>query len=254
VRRYTKLMANYWLIWLVFVPWGFIFGSFSLDSVYGQHAVLKLIVDFMGLARCFGYDGINPTWWFMSCIILLYLIFPLIAKSAKRLWIWGIISIAITQLPLSIINPIRYYLFSFVLGVICARSEKVKAILGIQLMKYFALPAFLVLFAIRNILPYPILVDGVITVFLAVAAKALLQKRWLLGALGFLGKHSMNIFLFHTFIYYIYFPDLIYWSRNPILIYFTLLAICICISMAIERVKEITGFNKAVDKVIHKFA
>lgn len=49
-------------------------------------------------------------------------------------------------------------------------SEKVKAIPGIQLMKYFALPVFLVLFAIRNILPYPILVDGVITVFLAVAA------------------------------------------------------------------------------------
>ena len=80
VRRFTKLMANYWLIWLVFVPWGFIFGAFSLDSVYGQHAILKLIVDFMGLSRCFGYDGINPTWWFMSCIILLYLIFRLLLR------------------------------------------------------------------------------------------------------------------------------------------------------------------------------
>ena len=133
-------------------------------------------------------------------------------------------------------------------------SEKVKAILGIQLMKYFALPVFLVLFAIRNILPYPILVDGVITVFLAVAAKVLLPKRWLLGALGFLGKHSMNIFLFHTFIYYIYFPDIIYWSRNPILIYMTLIVVCLCISMMIEWLKRTTGFDGSVDRLIRKIA
>ncbi len=148
VRRFTKLMANYWLIWLVFVPWGFIFGAFSLDSVYGQHAILKLIVDFMGLARCFGYDGINPTWWFMSCIILLYLIFPLIVKTRKHIWLWLAIALGVGCLPFSlyVLNPIKPYLFAFVIGIICASSEKTQYILGSAWMKYIAPVAFMVFF------------------------------------------------------------------------------------------------------------
>lgn len=257
VRRFTKLMANYWLIWLVFVPWGFIFGAFSLDSVYGQHAILKLIVDFMGLARCFGYDGINPTWWFMSCIILLYLIFPLIVKTRKHIWLWLAIALGVGCLPFSlyVLNPIKPYLFAFVIGIICASSEKTQYILGSAWMKYIAPVAFMVFFSIRNIIPYGQLLDGVIAVFLAVTYKDLSVILKGLGrSLEFIGKHSMNIFMFHTFIYYIYFPDIIYWSRNPILIYMTLIVVCLCISMMIEWLKRTTGFDGSVDRLIRKIA
>ena len=54
----------------------------------------------------------------------------------------------------------------------------------------------------------------------------------------------MNIFLFHTFIYYYYFEQFIFYSRNPIIIYSTLLAICLIISVIIEIVKKQIGFNK----------
>ena len=62
--------------------------------------------------------------------------------------------------------------------------------------------------------------------------------QWASEALAFLGMHSYNIFLFHTFIYYYYFHDFIYWSGNPILICGTLLLVCIPISMTIEWVKQ----------------
>lgn len=99
------------------------------------------------------------------------------------------------------------------------------------------------------------LLDGVIAVFLAVTYKEFISSMKGLGrSLEFIGKHSMNIFLFHTFIYYIYFPDFIYWSRNPILIYMTLLAACLCVSMMIEWLKRTTGFDGSVDRLIRKVA
>lgn len=61
--------------------------------------------------------------------------------------------------------------------------------------------------------------------------------------MSFLGKHSMNIFLFHTFIFVFWFQDFIYCSRNPIVIFFTLLFICIPISMLLEWIKKYTIYR-----------
>ena len=61
--------------------------------------------------------------------------------------------------------------------------------------------------------------------------------------MAFLGKHSMNIFLFHTFIFYFWFQNIIYASRNPIIIFFTLLAICIPISIVLEWMKRYTIYK-----------
>lgn len=67
--------------------------------------------------------------------------------------------------------------------------------------------------------------------------------------LEFVGKHSMNIFLFHTFIYYYWFRDFIYASRNPMVIYLLLLLICLLISVGIELLKKIIRFNIMVKHV-----
>lgn len=66
----------------------------------------------------------------------------------------------------------------------------------------------------------------------------------------FLGRHSFNIFLFHTFIYYLYFEEIIYWSKNPIAIFLTLILICVIISYAIETGKLKIKFNKLQDKLL----
>ena len=62
--------------------------------------------------------------------------------------------------------------------------------------------------------------------------------------LEFIGVHSFNIFLFHTFIYYYYFPTFIYGFGNPVLIFAVLLGVCLLISVGIEKLKEVIGFNK----------
>jgi peptidoglycan/LPS O-acetylase OafA/YrhL len=67
--------------------------------------------------------------------------------------------------------------------------------------------------------------------------------------LEFCGKHSFNIFLFHTFIFYLYFQSFIYWSKNPLLIFMTLIVVTLAISFAAEWLKERIGFYKLQNKI-----
>lgn len=60
--RFVKLMMNFWLIWLLFVPIGIFFFGRTPAAVYQNHILLKGILDFLGLAFSFGYYGYNPTW------------------------------------------------------------------------------------------------------------------------------------------------------------------------------------------------
>lgn len=79
-RRFVKLYSNYWLMWFIFVPMGiFVFGI-TLADVYGNHYLVKFTLEIIGLLNCLGLYGYNPTWWFYSCIILLYLLFPFIVS------------------------------------------------------------------------------------------------------------------------------------------------------------------------------
>lgn len=61
--------------------------------------------------------------------------------------------------------------------------------------------------------------------------------------LAFIGRHSMNIFLFHTFIFCFWFRDFIYASRNPIIIFSLLLGICLIISIVLEYIKKYTIYR-----------
>ena len=70
-----KLMSNYWFIYLVFVPLGLFFGV-AFWTVY-QKSVLYGVFDFLGISYLFSTPTMNPTWWFISLIIIVYLLFPL---------------------------------------------------------------------------------------------------------------------------------------------------------------------------------
>ena len=72
--------------------------------------------------------------------------------------------------------------------------------------------------------------------------------------LVFVGKHSFNIFLFHTFIFRYYFHDQIYAFRNPLLIFCVLLSVCLVISMALEWLKRVIHFRSCEVWVINKLS
>lgn len=86
-------------------------------------------------------------------------------------------------------------------------------------------------------------VDGLIAWMLIVISFIYLHSSSLGGqTLHILGKHSFNIFLFHTFIYYYYFPDLFYNTKHSIFAVVPLLLVCLVVSFGLEKVKSCIKF------------
>ena len=79
ISRFKKLYFNYWCIWLLFVPISVFVFHRTFADVYGTHTILKSGLDILGLLNLTGQLGYNATWWFYSCIIVLYMIYPWLA-------------------------------------------------------------------------------------------------------------------------------------------------------------------------------
>ena len=121
-RRSTKLLMNYWLIWLIFVPIGILFFDRTFVSVYGEEFVyVKFIADWFGLSNAFGFFGYNATWWFYSVIIVLYLIFPLLYRYREYWVIQLVVSVVVYYLlPW---RGIGMYLLHFCMGMAVANNK-----------------------------------------------------------------------------------------------------------------------------------
>ena len=242
-HRFKKLYLNYWFIWLLFVPVDiFVFGR-TLAEAYGNHYIIKMILDFFGLLNMAALYGYNPTWWFYSCIILLYLLFPLLHKSLTNKWLLlsslGIIFSGLAGLP--IISPISNYLLPFLAGMWLARVPV--SVFG-KFSIFDSVVVFMMLSVIRNFTNMVCVVDTLLCISIVLFLYKVKIGNWLQTIFVQLGKHSQNIFLFHTFIYLYWFREETYITRNPIIIFIQLTIVCYLISVAIEFIKQKIGFYK----------
>ncbi len=241
IRRFSKLYLNYWFVWIIFIPLSEWWGGRTFTDAYGTNLLLYFCLDFMGIIHCFGKYGYNPTWWFYSCIILLYLLYPLLYKITKNNTIYAIIfCVAINYLPKGF-GPIHYYIYAFLAGIICVAKPDIRLQ---NLNKYYWLALLIVLIIERNSIG--ILIDVALTITIVEIYLLTQTNDKIKKALAFVGKHSMNIFLFHTFIYLFWFKEEIYATRNPIIIFTLLLSVCLIISILLEHIKNLIKFDKLV--------
>lgn len=254
-RRYVKLMINYWLIWLIFVPMGVLFFHRTFSFIYGEHYIFRAFWDFLGLHQAvFNEAGYNATWWFYSCIIVLYLLFPIIWRY-HRFWFILIpsaicIPVVTDFVPFFKASGYGPYFVSFVCGMSYAYLDPRQEIRGGG--KFLLLVILVIACFYRHFFPYNRCWDAAIVTMIVTLYSSVSFPRILSKLLVLLGKHSYNIFLFHTFIFSYYFKEYIYFSSNPLLIYLFLLAVCILISMLIEWIRASLHINKLQDKVIKK--
>lgn len=270
MRRFTKLYLNYWLVWLIFVPVGVLFFGISFESVYGhEHTAAGLVADFLWLLNITGAYGYNPTWWFYSCIILLYVLFPFIFVLCRKpiavhLMFWG--SIALTFCPLVWLQPIRYYILAFLLGIyfrnglmasIPPCNKLINKIIHKSLSKWETIALGMIMvaaFPLRMLMPPALVFDTATAILIVLLFHNINLHPALAKSMAFLGQHSFNIFLFHTFIYFLYLPQIVYWHRNPVVVFITLLLICITISSSIEYLKRIIYFQQLSLFITNKFS
>ena len=69
------------------------------------------------------------------------------------------------------------------------------------------------------------------------------------SAAEWIGRHSMNIFFFHAFIYQNWFYDFTYSLRYPALIFLFLLGSTLLFSVAVEGLKKLLHFDRLVARL-----
>lgn len=270
-QRYSKLFFNFWVIYLLFVPLGVFVFHRTFQEVYGDKLLVGAISDFFGLHKAIiGHPyGYNATWWFLSCIIFLYLFFPFLWK-ARRYWF--------LMIPFAVMFPtfVQFipvvgksgcgaYMLSFVCGMLmvllrpmykleqAANNNQVCNQLGWERKRFVTKILIFLFFLVACLYRFKsgraYLWDAAITSIGVFLYSMLNIKPAVIKVMTFIGKHSSNIFMFHTFIYSYYFHNFIYWSRNPLLIILTLLSSCILISMLIEWLKKRLHFYSLLQKI-----
>ena len=244
LHRFKKLYLNYWFIWIFFVPISvFLFGR-SFTDAYGENAIIKSILDFFGILKMFNIDGYNPTWWFYNCIIVLYLFFPLLNKYLYR------IPFFVVSISLSIglfwflpgINVIAGYLLAFVTGMLSIKIPQTW-VSHTQCWLWIIAMGLLAAWRLTKACPQHI-ADSFLCLGLFLFLTRVSMRNMIGRVLEELGKHSMNMFLTHTFIYYFWFKEYIYISRNPLLIFLSLVVSSYWLSILIEWFKRRIGFYK----------
>ena len=259
-KRFVKFYINYWIIFLIFVPIGvFIFGR-TLNIPYEGLKVIEAVVsDFLGIN---GLKSYNITWWFNQLIICLYFLFPFLYFLAKKTPVLLlIVSVIIWKFSLPILpTEVHNYLLVFSIGIIYTLNVNyISNLLNkINIWLFFGMLScsLFALFFVRqySIIPYfsGIRVDGFIClniVFILVFIRRYIRKY---GLFIFLGKHSINIYMVHTFIFYYFYGNFIYSFKYPIVIFLVLLVCSLGVSVVIEYLKKIVNIQDLVKNINQK--
>lgn len=253
----SKLMTNFWVIFVLYAGVGLALGWVSINGTWG--GIEGFVIDFLGL-RDIVYDfnpvkTLNPTWWYMSTIIACYLLFPVIKKIMKyNAYIpvaFGIVLQIIA--PFSVYRQAQYgfvfYFAAFALGILFSEKQVLNRIKSHEykrkwLTVIIAIAVTLAAFLFRCYNKFwgdlPLALSMMFTVQLIVCSSNRISS-FFANIFAFVGKHSFNIFALHTFYLTIYGKDLLYKLKNPFLIIFALALLSILSSVVIEKLKELSG-------------
>lgn len=283
-RRLWKLMTGFWVIYLL----GFIISLIVTQrpiEVYFSKGVFtgiySMLADITGLAYLFNTPTLNGTWWYMTLAIFIILVLPFIARLTKKhgplltillcIFIPRIVSFYVQLQPDSKANISRWF-FTAVLGVICAQYDLFARAKGFmitrnrivsKLIKFVVLTGVLVLLYFTRVMLHKKgyssmayeLTDNIIPIFVVYYC-----YEFIVGIPGirqifvFLGKHSMNIFLLHTFIRQYLLREFVYSFRHFALVTLVVLVLSLAVSIVIELLKKLLRFNKLVEFVDKKIS
>lgn len=266
-KRFFNLMHGWLFVFLFSQVFSFFMNRYQIEK-YGPdlaEGIVYFLLDGLGVADLFGTPTLVATWWYMSFAIVIIIIFPLLILLYKKIGSVGTLLFAAIMPRIIKVNyePMEDWFLVIIFGIIFADcnllvrmkekkfTDKViwdKAIklllcflllqLGVFLREDCELGFF---FEFRHGI-LCLLVIYVIYEFLP-------DIKYLNTMLIFIGKHSMNMFLIHTFIRHVYFNDFTYSFKYPVLIVAVLFSISLVISILIEQMKKWIGYNRLVESL-----
>ena len=250
-RLLWKLWIGYVVVFLLFVPWQGLFDRKPYTSV------IDLIWDVMGIAHITGTPTMNLTWWFMSVAMISYILTPLfkIIVTKQKTLLLAVVPLSfLLYLFLGGVFGCYAFLFGMVFSEFGILNSLQRKFASASRIYTWSVCIVLVMTAgvLRYVAPswgdFPLAAAIVIFSFLCVSEVKLFAV-----PLEFIGKHSANIFFFHSFIYAYNFTELVYAPKYAPLILIAFVMECLLISMLIEFIKKVTGIKKRsqhIEKVI----
>ena len=272
-KRFISFYTNYWIIFLIFVPITVLLFNRPFSAAYGENVniIKRLAYDFLGIQ---GFQSYNITWWFNKLIILLWLLFPFIYWIAQKyplLSLLGSLIVAFFWMPVvgwDYYGGLYLYQLSFVIGIVWRLTEsRLKAIESllvgkrIIILPIVSIYLFVVFVFLRMNPVIPHFSGLIIDAFLACSIALLVicfagEKCLLSTGLSFIGKHSGNIYLIHTFVN-------VYWNSEWLhtsslmrhgMNFIVLLGISLLFSVLLELLKEKSGVYAVVKKINEKLS
>ncbi len=264
LNRYLTLMLGYIFIFILIQILSIPTGRFTKIYGDGLYSIVYCFIDCIGLAHLLGTPIFCATWWYMSMATLLIFSFPFFFKALKKYQ--GILLILTVCFPIAIKLPYSEFIrwmFCYCLGMYCAEhnllarckekyeNNSIIKKIGIFIIMFMAL---LLIIKFRQSDGFKIkllyLWEGLAPAYVILISYLFLMRfKILVIVLKFLGKHSMNMFLTHTFFRAVYFHDFIYSFYYAWIDYLVLLGISVLCSLSIEAVKKVINFNDLSLKV-----
>ena len=264
-KRMVTLMTGFLIIFVVTEILAIPTGRFI--EVYGHdfRSVVYMIIDALGLAKLLGTPLFCLTWWYMSLAIVLIMIFPFVHSIMEKYqWVVVVASIIVPRAcGFGQSTDLFRYLLAYTLGMYFAQHDLLARIkekfmeqnvAGKLLSLIVSLIGLAVIIKCRQNAwigwKYLDFWDGFAAMYVIVISYIyILNGKWIVKGLGFLGKHSMNIFLIHSFYRYVFFHEFTYSFYYAWLDYIVLMAISLVTSIVLEWFKKLIRYEKFIDWV-----
>ena len=264
-KRMVTLMTGFLIIFVVTEILAIPTGRFI--EVYGHdfRSVVYMIIDALGLAKLLGTPLFCLTWWYMSLAIVLIMIFPFVHSIMEKYqWIVVVASIIVPRAcGFGQSTDLFRYLLAYTLGMYFAQHDLLARIkekfmeqnvVGKLLSLIVSLIGLAVIIKCRQNewigWKYLDFWDGFAAMYVIVLSYIyILNGKWIVKGLGFLGKHSMNIFLIHSFYRDVFFHKFTYSFYYAWLDYIVLMAISLVTSIVLEWFKKLIRYEKFIDWV-----
>lgn len=264
-KRMVTLMTGFLIIFVVTEILAIPTGRFI--EVYGHdfRSVVYMIIDALGLAKLLGTPLFCLTWWYMSLAIVLIMIFPFVHSiMGKYQWVVVVASIIVPRAcGFGQSTDLFRYLLAYTLGMYFAQHDLLARIkekfmeqnvAGKLLSLIVSLIGLAVIIKCRQNAwigwKYLDFWDGFAAMYVIIISYIyILNGKWIVKGLGFLGKHSMNIFLIHSFYRDVFFHEFTYSFYYAWLDYIVLMAISLVTSIVLEWFKKLIRYEKFIDWV-----
>lgn len=245
--RFVKLMGNFFILFLsVNILWGVFF---DYDKLYGinKQGLLYFLTDATGFSQFFGTPTMNMTWWYMKVAYILIFLIPVLAFAVKKIGNSMLIIAFLLPFAIKMDHDVQRYFFVAVFGVCAAYGKWVDKLLNIKIhwaLKWIlGFGLYIVAILVRQnyvvYQTYVAYVDApIVLIIIYLTCQLLGSIPPIRKLLAFMGTHSMNIYLVHTFFYMSLWRDFIYRFKYAGLVFMTLLLTTLLYSVVLEFIKK----------------